>query len=175
MLRHISSWLFPNGFSLEPLTVQQCLPELVLRPREALLELVRTTKFRLQLVTPYLKVWPEFLAVLQEARTRGVEIECLVRKVHGWKLEQVESQCNSLRSIGVHVLSVRRLHAKLYANENEVLLTSFNAYDSKYPCIDVGVRLKDPKARAQCSKFVARLHAHAVSPSAPRSQRPAGA
>lgn len=103
------------------------MPELLTRKGSSskLEEVIKNAGKQLTLITPYVKLSPEILARLQSAERRGVEIR-LVCRLSDLKAEE-RTKLDSLKKLVLY--SLEHLHAKCYANEQHVLITSMNLYE----------------------------------------------
>ncbi len=93
------------------------------------------------MVTPYLKLWRHIQNEIEKAIKRNVSVRFLVRDqadiVSG---EDVAWLC----SHGVKVQAVEGLHAKVYLNENTVVLSSMNVTEaSTTRSLEVGFTIRD--------------------------------
>ena len=87
----------------------------------------RSQKF-LFIVTPYFKPWDRVARAIKGARTRGAAVVVLLRG--GEDRAKSEDRIREFLPHGVVVTYLSRLHAKIYATESEVIVTSMNLYDS---------------------------------------------
>ncbi len=87
-------------------------------------ELIKTTKDRLILISPYLQFHQRVKDHLENLNIQKRDIRIIYREN---KLQVVES--NWLESqIGIRTSVCNSLHAKCYLNENEAIVTSMNLY-----------------------------------------------
>lgn len=85
---------------------------------------IQTAKRQLTLISPYLQIPNGLLPRLRAADARGVEIRLIFRTD---KLNLVEREkLTDLK--GISLYSLDNLHAKCYANEHAVLISSMNLY-----------------------------------------------
>lgn len=93
---------------------------------EAILDVIRTAKKEITIVSPYLKLWDEAKRAIQDARRRNVEISFILRYekklLHNQDLDWLEDN-------GIDWDAFPNLHAKIYLNEDTVLLSSMNLYE----------------------------------------------
>ena len=95
---------------------------------------------RIVVVSPWIKLWGVAKLALQRANERDVKIRFIVRKEA--KLATNEDMGWLLRN-NVEVYQVKRLHAKIYFNENTVLLSSMNLHEtSARTGLDFGITLQ---------------------------------
>ena len=87
-------------------------------------ELIKTTKDRLILISPYLQLHQRVKDHLENLNVQKKDIRIVFREN---KLQAAES--NWLQSqIGIRTSLCNSLHAKCYLNENEAIVTSMNLY-----------------------------------------------
>ncbi len=103
---------------------------------KAIIDIIQSANERLFLVTPYLqfktqegKEWHELIDALKGVQSRGVEIQVILRKnQQGDPLKVLEI----LRSDRLMKTLINDLHAKIYCNEKQALITSMNLYAHSY-------------------------------------------
>jgi hypothetical protein len=79
------------------------------------------------IVSPYLDMWQHAQNAIGRAVKRGVDVRIFLRDDQDRPpLEQIQWLVNN----GVKVFAVQRLHAKIYMNEQTVLLSSMNFTES---------------------------------------------
>ena len=108
-------------------------------------EIIIDSKKFLYLVSPYLKISKTFYERLKDADNRGVEIKIIYGKD-----ELKPQQKNSLaKLVNLELIYFENLHAKCYFNENSMVITSMNMYEtSKTNNREMGVIISkdnDPK------------------------------
>ncbi len=88
-------------------------------------ELIKTTKDRLILISPYLQFNDRIKEHLSNLNIQKRDIRIIYRenKLHPDENNWLEKQ------IGVRTSVCKNLHAKCYLNENEAIITSMNLYD----------------------------------------------
>jgi hypothetical protein len=99
---------------------------------------------QLWLVCPYFRPPPEMVRDIRDAVKRGVEVELLVRADGNDREVDVEER---LRDTGASLREVARLHAKVYANDSEALVSSLNLTESSFNNVEVSVRLRGAPLR----------------------------
>jgi phosphatidylserine/phosphatidylglycerophosphate/cardiolipin synthase-like enzyme len=98
----------------------------------------------LLLVSPYFKPWPQMQGSIEAAVKRRVDVRLIVREDH---VEEARARLVSCRKSGVKVLSVMKLHAKLYVTETAAILTSMNLVDaSAQESWEAGILVEQAKA-----------------------------
>lgn len=87
------------------------------------LSIIRNAKKQVILVTPYLELWRHARDAIELARGNGVQITCLIRDQD----DQTSSDDVAwLLSRKVRILAVERLHAKIFLNEENIVVGSMN-------------------------------------------------
>ena len=113
------------------------------------LQLIRTAQKEIILVSPYNQHWPALARGLEDARQRGVKVEMYYR-------EEKEDPAQDYN--GVASFPVYRLHAKIYANENTVLVTSMNLTESSgMNSREVGLLVQDTALFREISGYMKTL------------------
>lgn len=133
-------------------------------------QVIGNAERRLVLISPYLKISHDLVSRLQLAERRGVEIHLVYRAGHLKEEEQVK--LDSLKKLCLY--SLDHLHAKCYANEQHVLITSMNLYDhSEANNWEVGVLLSesDRTAYSDARKEIDAIMHAATPQSKPRGVR----
>lgn len=92
----------------------------------AIIDLIKAAKEHVVLITPYVKTWGHLESELKSATGRGVVVSLFFRKD---QREKYTKTLEKLVSLGVYVFEVDLLHAKIYASEKEVIVSSMNLYD----------------------------------------------
>lgn len=80
------------------------------------------------IVTPYFKPWDRVGRAIKGVRARDTQVLVLLRG--GEDRAKSEERVREFLTHGVRVAYLSRLHAKIYASESEVIVTSMNLYDS---------------------------------------------
>jgi len=94
-----------------------------------IVSLMENANKSLLLVTPYFDGWDRFAIAIKDAvLKRHVAVVLLVRG--GDDRARQEATTRELAAIGVRVEFLRRLHAKVYINESQAILTSMNLLKS---------------------------------------------
>lgn len=86
---------------------------------------IQQSQQRVTLITPYLQVNHHLLDRLREADRRGVEIQLVYGK-NKLRPEEMD-KVRELKRLKLYFLE--RLHAKCYANERHIIISSMNLYD----------------------------------------------
>lgn len=87
------------------------------------------------IVSPYIKIsnWKKMMVNLERAVDRGVEISVFYREVK-------DEDLKVFRNLGIQLYHLPGLHAKLYFNEEECIVTSMNLYEySDINTLEIGI------------------------------------
>lgn len=107
------------------------------------------------LVSPWIKLWGHARLAIREAIERGVKVQCLVRHEEN---PANRDNVKELLELGVTVLTVPDLHAKIYLNEEVVIIGSMNLYEySAKNSRDIAVEVSDEAACKSVRDYVNRL------------------
>jgi len=107
----------PDGVRLlQPQQIAASVRRLVEESREFLL-----------LICPYYRPWPQMQGEIEKAARRHGEVRLVVREDAVGEARKHLAPCHAC---GVQVLSVMKLHAKLYVTESAAILTSMNLVDA---------------------------------------------
>jgi hypothetical protein len=87
-------------------------------------QIIQNAERHLTLITPYLQFSTHVLSRLKLAEAQGIEID-LVCRTDELKTDQ-RDKLIGLRRLSLY--SLENLHAKCYANEHNVLVSSMNLY-----------------------------------------------
>lgn len=101
-----------------------------------IMTLIEESEKKLVLVSPYVKVgkWYKFKNTIAKALERGVEIEFYIRAD-----EKDGSSKDEVHELGITPISVPNLHAKLYLNETQAIVTSLNLlFSSDTSSLEIG-------------------------------------
>ena len=116
---------------------------------DALLRLITQSKEKLMLVSPYNRHWGHLKREVVAAKRRGVAVTIYYRSDEADPSNDYDD---------IFAIPVRMLHAKIYANESAVLVTTMNLVEtSSTHSREVGFLIRDPKLIAQISSYVAAL------------------
>jgi hypothetical protein len=115
------------------------------------------------LVTAYLTSWTHLEHAIRGTIARGVPISLVLRAPDGAKRDRDkrEEEADFMKSLGVKVHFVERLHAKAYVNEKEAIVTSFNLVSGSNESIELGVLIQDPALVLDC---VAKIQGYCNGP-----------
>ncbi|MFY0683457.1 MAG: hypothetical protein JXR20_02820 [Balneola sp.] len=115
-----------------------------------IMTLIDQAKKELIIVSPYNKVtnWDKLIKRLNKARNRGVKITWYIRS-------RVKNNEEQIRSLGIEPIAIDNLHAKLYLNENDAVVTSMNLSEySDTSSIDIGYHISETKEYSKLTKFI---------------------
>ena len=96
------------------------------------------------IVTPYYNVWDQLAKSLAKAAQQQKKLVFFIR----YEVDYVEGGINYKRikvliDYGFDVVYVKNLHAKLYMNEKEILVTSLNMYDKSVRAnFELGINIR---------------------------------
>ncbi len=118
----------------------------------AVLNVLEEAREHVVLVTAYLRPWIHLEQQVKQAVERGVKVACILRDPDGPKRDQEKAKeaIETLRGYGASVHVVPRLHAKVYLNESQAVVTSFNLVGGSHDSVEFGVRIGDPDVVADC-------------------------
>lgn len=115
-----------------------------------IMTLIDQAKEELIIVSPYNKVtdWDKLIKRLDRARERGVGITWYIRS-------GVKNNARQIRSLGIEPIEVDNLHAKLYMNENDAVVTSMNLSEySDTSSIDIGYFIDEKDEYSNLTRFI---------------------
>ncbi len=105
------------------------------------------------LVTPYVDLWPSLELVMRQAVARGVTVHVVTRSKDETHFEEHKGRrTNSLdriKALGATLHEVDWLHTKLYLNEKEAIISSFNLTATGRDGPNLGVHLHGAEAASQ--------------------------
>ncbi len=115
-------------------------------------KLIESAREHLVLVSPYFDPWERLDTAIRGAYSHhGVKVRLLVRG--GKDRDAQESKSRSLRTFGVEVAFLTKLHAKIYVSESQAIVTSLNLLESSaLNSWEIAMRLdavRDAKAYAE--------------------------
>ena len=114
-----------------------------------IIDLIGRAREYVYLVSPFNKYGPELRGQLKQAIKRDVRVRAICRSG-----ARDRASVDWLARAGASVVSVNKLHAKIYMNESTALLTSMNLYersstDAPEVCVRVG-----PSEHASLREYV---------------------
>lgn len=105
----------------------------------AVVELVRSAKEWLVLISPYFKPWRHLRDALEDAHRAGVTVRFLIRT------DQVPRARGLFRTLNIEPMALTRLHSKIYISDQQALLTSMNLYDASRESLEFGLQIERDK------------------------------
>lgn len=115
-----------------------------------IMTLIEDAREELILVSPYLQItnWTKMKNCLERAVKRNVSITLYVR-------EDIVQDYSFVKRIGIKLVLVKYLHAKLYLNEKRGIVTSQNMiYFSDVNSIDIGYETEKNSERKELVDFI---------------------
>ena len=105
------------------------------------------------LVTPYVKLWGHMKAALERAVKRRIDVRFLIRR----EPDAIgHDDLHWLMANGIKIYDLPGLHAKIYMNEMEVLISSMNITSSStINSMEIAIRLVNPRDRKRVQDYVA--------------------
>lgn len=128
-----------------------------------ILQIIEEARREVVLVSPF--VDPGFVdmssKVIRDASKRNVEVTFVFgvgRQVRSyWSEEDHFAAMVKLRDLGVHRIPVPKLHAKIYLNENKILLSSMNFTAASKTSLEICNYITDEESQKQIRVGVKRL------------------
>lgn len=130
-----------------------------------LLDIIYEAEKELVIVSPYVNFsyWQKPVAAIKQAIARGVKVDFYIRNDYGRDTGQ-----SHVEKLGITPILVENLHAKIYYNENDGIITSMNLlHSSDSNSIEIGSQTETPAELAELRRIVQQFLAHYKSPSAP--------
>jgi hypothetical protein len=110
------------------------------------------------LVTPYVDLWPSLELVMRQTVARGVQVHVVTRSKDDTHFDKHEGRRTSslerIKALGATLHEVDWLHTKLYLNEKEAIVSSFNLTATGRDGPNLGVHLQGTEAAAQALQQV---------------------
>ncbi len=104
-----------------------------------IIHIIENTKEFCYLVSPYVRAWVHLERTLREASKKEKFVTLIARKDQNKNSSEMIRFLNS--DLGFEVFLIDGLHAKLYLNEKECLITSMNLFDvSQAKNFEVGIK-----------------------------------
>jgi phosphatidylserine/phosphatidylglycerophosphate/cardiolipin synthase-like enzyme len=116
------------------------------------LAVIRNAQKYVVIVTPYLKLWGHAVEAFTLAVKNRIDIRVIVRL----EPDTFESEdVTALRHIGVKVLAAPLLHAKIYMNEQTILVSSMNFTEfSTKNSLEIALLVQDEQAKQRIGDYV---------------------
>lgn len=116
------------------------------------LSVIRNAQKYIIIVTPYIDLWLHPIEALVLAKKKGVNITVVVRLEPD--IETNES-VKVLKQANIKVLVAPYLHAKLYINEETVIVSSMNLLkSSSQNSLEIALVVQDPEAKQRIRDYV---------------------
>jgi hypothetical protein len=110
------------------------------------------------LVTPYVDLWPSLELVMRQAVARGVTLHVVTRAKDDTHFEKSEPKragsLDRMKAFGATLHEVAWLHTKLYLNDKEAIISSFNLTATGRDGPNLGVHLHGAEAATQALQQV---------------------
>ena len=129
---------------------------------QGILQVIHEAKESVILVSPFLKLWDDAKKAIRAARKRKVAVSFILREDEADKLSG-HPDVSWLRSNKVACVTVPNLHAKVYINEDTVLLSSMNLTDYSIGNCEVAYRVTDAFSQNRIRQRVENLMADSSS------------
>ena len=108
-----------------------------------IVNIIREARNELFLITPYIKLnkWKRIKKSLKFAKKIGLKITFILREpASDYKMKRVLTQLKAVRGKNCKLYFIENLHAKIYYNRKEALITSMNLHQhSAYNNHEVGI------------------------------------
>lgn len=119
------------------------------RVSSAILDIIRSAKDHIILVSPYNKFWEHLKDEIRLAIKRRVLVTIVYRE------GEDETDINWLTLEGAKAIGVSRLHAKIFLNESEVLIDSMNLLEtSSKNSKEIGLSISGREEQAALREYV---------------------
>jgi phosphatidylserine/phosphatidylglycerophosphate/cardiolipin synthase-like enzyme len=131
----------------------------------AVIHVVKSARKCAMLVSPYLQIqvsrtkkWNELESAVKAARKRGVTVTFIARAKDAHNRKDAMTVLKPFREIGCSVFVISHLHAKIYYNEHECLVSSMNLYlGSTVKNHEIGVMLRDEESLQEIRDYICNL------------------
>jgi hypothetical protein len=130
-----------------------------------LLDIIQEAEKELVIVSPYVNFsyWQKPVAAIQQAIARGVKVDFYIRHDPG-----KDTGRTHVEKLGITPILVENLHAKIYYNENDGIITSMNLlHSSDSNSIEIGSQVETPAELEELRRIVHRFLGHYKAPAAP--------
>lgn len=135
----------------------------------AIIALIDEAEKFLILVSPYNDYSVHLRDAVDRTAKRLADVVAVYRKEQGKKEQK---HIDWLSGLGARVYPVERLHAKIYANESQVILTSMNLLQSSATnSKEIALRISDQELRDQVIDYI---RTRLVGTSSPHKEAPSG-
>ena len=130
-----------------------------------LLDIIHEAEKELVIVSPYVNFsyWQKPVTAIQQAIARGVKVDFYIRHEPGKDTGRAH-----VEKLGITPILVENLHAKIYYNEADGIITSMNLlHSSDSNSIEIGSQVETPAELEELRRIVQRFLAHYKAPAAP--------
>lgn len=114
--------------------------------------LIERAQSHVILITPYIDLWPSLELVMRQSIERGVEVHVVTRTKDDTHFEKCEGRRTGslarIKALGAALHEIEWLHTKLYLNEQEAIVSSFNLTATGRDGPNLGVHLQGAEAAA---------------------------
>lgn len=130
-----------------------------------LLDIIHEAEKELVIVSPYVNFsyWQRPVAAIKQALARGVKVDFYIRHDPGRDTGQVH-----VEKLGITPILVENLHAKIYYNDTDGIITSMNLlHSSDSNSIEIGSQIETPAELTELRRIVQQFLAHYKAPAPP--------
>jgi len=134
--------------------------------------IIREAQSEVVLVTPYVQLekdsgeeWETIKKAIKFALDQNVNVSIYARQPNDGRVDSLKEKFAGFKSPRLKIYLVENLHAKVYSNGSEALLTSMNMYLHSTRNHEIGVsvqRKADPEEMAKIDKFIKYLNAESI-------------
>lgn len=136
-----------------------------------LLDIIQEAEKELVIVSPYVNFsyWQKPVTAIKQAISRGVKVDFYIRNDPGRDTGQAH-----VEKLGITPILVENLHAKIYYNDTDGIITSMNLlHSSDSNSIEIGSQVEAPAELAELRRIVHQFLAHYKAPLVPAPVLPA--
>lgn len=123
-----------------------------------LLDIIHEAEKELVIVSPYVnfRYWQKPVTAIQQAIARGVKVDFYIRLDYDNPTSKEQVQ-----KLGITPILVENLHAKIYYNDHDGIITSMNLlHSSDSNSIEIGCQVEAPAELDELRRIVHRFLAH---------------
>ncbi len=124
-----------------------------------ILQIIHEAKETVIVVSPYLRLWDDAKKAIRAAKKRKVNVTLILREDEAER-QTVSLDIDWLDSNKVNYIRVPNLHAKIYLNEDSVLLSSMNLTNSSLENCEVAYKITDAFSQNRIRQRVENLMAN---------------
>ncbi len=114
-----------------------------------IMTLIDQAKTNIIIVSPYNQInnWRKLQNRIEKAKERGVDIIWYIRKDKG--------NAEQIKALGINPIEIENLHAKIYLNESNAVVTSMNLYKySDDASLDIGYFISEKEQYDELIEFI---------------------